>query len=79
VMLSKKAMNSKDVKLSEVGKELFNMFDKDGGGEISLDEMTATFKQTGKNWDMEGVCVCVCVCACVCVCVCVCERARARV
>jgi len=55
VMLSKKAMNSKDVKLSEVGKELFNMFDKDGGGEISLDEMTATFKQTGKNWDMEDV------------------------
>jgi Ca2+-binding EF-hand superfamily protein len=55
VMLSKKKMNSKEQKLSELGAELFSMFDKDGEGSISLQEMVDTFTQTGKNWDMEDV------------------------
>ena len=41
------------IKLTDVGEELFEMFDKDGEGEISLDEIMDTFKSLGKNWAME--------------------------
>ena len=40
---------AQDVKLSDVGEELFKMFDKDGEGEISLSEMIDTFSQVKRR------------------------------
>jgi Ca2+-binding EF-hand superfamily protein len=42
-------------KLSEVGLELFEKFDPDGSGEVSLEEMIHTFSKVGSNWDMADV------------------------
>ena len=52
VMLARMTAKS-SIKLTDVGEELFEMFDKDGEGEISLDEIMDTFKSLGKNWAME--------------------------
>ena len=35
--------------------ELFEKFDPDGSGEVSLEEMIQTFSKVGPNWDMADV------------------------
>ena len=35
----------------QIATELFNMFDRDGSGEIELDEIARAFKTTGKLTD----------------------------
>ncbi len=74
VMLNKKKLNGERSKLSEVGKQLFEMFDREGSGTISVSEVAETFSQLGKNWDMDEVhmfvsflCVYVCMSVCFCI------------
>jgi len=55
VMLNKKKLNGQKTKLSEVGKQLFDMFDKEGDGTINVEEMVDCFGKMGKNWDMAEV------------------------
>ena len=55
VMLNKKKLNASQTKLTEVGKKLFDMFDKEGDGTINVQEMVECFSKMGKNWDMEQV------------------------
>jgi len=55
VMLNKKKLNGAQTKLSDVGKQLFDMFDKEGDGTINVQEMVECFSKMGKNWDMEQV------------------------
>mmetsp|Transcript_7591 Transcript_7591/g.17832 ORF Transcript_7591/g.17832 Transcript_7591/m.17832 type:complete len:743 (-) Transcript_7591:95-2323(-) len=55
VMLNKKKLNGAQTKLSDVGKQLFDMFDKEGDGTINVQEMVDCFSKMGKNWDMEQV------------------------
>ena len=54
-MLNKKKLNGERSKLSEVGKQLFEMFDQEGSGTISVSEVAETFGKLGKNWDMHEV------------------------